>query len=107
MSSLTSYIRRSIARKPAEPLDEKEVVKKPVVGWTDVTASTVINDTLILGFGNGALSCLDTKARVAKEESLSHLELNFTGEEDHYVEKLRTMAIDGLFQHEDIGIKKT
>ena len=108
VTSFTNFIRRSIARKPAEPTEEDKAVaaKKTQVGWTDITASCVIEDTLILGFGNGALACLDTKKSIQKEESITHLELNFSGEEDHHIEKLRTLAIDGLFNESEEGAKK-
>jgi hypothetical protein len=41
---------------------EQEVVQdgKKKYGWYEISASAACGDTLLLGFGNGALVCIDT-----------------------------------------------
>jgi hypothetical protein len=66
LSSITSLFNYGVKKDLA--IEPDKIEKKPVfhpgkkeASWNDITCSCAAGDSLILGFGNGALVCLNTR----------------------------------------------
>ena len=98
LNQMSSYFSSKLGRN-RDTLEQNEAVKlkqiqkqpgkKDKVEWSEITASCAFQDKLIIGFGNGALAII--KADPAEKENV--IKLEFTGEEDTPVDKLRVMNV--------------
>jgi len=68
--------------------------KKDKVDWSEITASCAYKDFLILGFGNGTMANVRIEKSSNIAESISNIDMNFTGEEDLPIDKMRIMTVD-------------
>ena len=69
INGIGSWLKGNNSKKK-EILDtEPEVIQdgKRKHGWYEVSATAACEDVLLIGFGNGALVCLDTKINVKKD----------------------------------------
>jgi hypothetical protein len=69
INSLTSFFNYGVKKDLA--IEPDKIVKKQVlqpgkmeVNWNEITCTCAVGDSLIMGFGNGALVCLDTRSNV-------------------------------------------
>jgi hypothetical protein len=46
--------------------------------WKDISCSCACGDSLMLGFGNGAFMCIDTRNEIALADSIKYKNLYFT-----------------------------
>ena len=75
INSLTSFFNYSTKKEMA--IEPDKTVKKTVlqpgkmeVNWSDITCTCAVGDSLIMGFGNGALISIDTRNNVPVNEAI-------------------------------------
>ena len=73
------------------------------INWSDITCTCAVGDSLIMGFGNGALICIDTRNNVPVNESIQFVDLSFTDSSDKSedkqeqpIEKLKMLYMDPM-----------
>jgi hypothetical protein len=92
INSLTSFFNYSTKKELA--IEPDKTVKKKVlqpgkmdINWSDITCTCAVGDSLIMGFGNGALICIDTRNNVPVNESIQFVDLSFTDSGDKSEDK--------------------
>lgn len=79
-NSVMSYGKKkdTFALETANQIKLKEQPGKRTFDWKDISCSCACGDTLMLGFGNGAFMCLNTRNDIALADSIMYKNLNFT-----------------------------
>ena len=110
LNSLTSFFNYGV--KKDAMIEPDKVIKKPVlhpgkmdVNWDDITCTCAVGDSLIMGFGNGALVCLDTRSNIQLSDSIQFIDLGFTDSneksediQEQPIEKLKMLYMDPMQQ---------
>ena len=106
-SGLRRWTAAKIMKNDGEAAEvEQEIMQdgKRKVQWSEISATCVIGDSIIIGFGNGAVICIDTSQGLEMEKSITYRNMNFTGAENKAVDKLRVLTIES-FGTKDIQVE--
>ena len=92
INSLTSFFNYGVKKEMAIEPDKtsKKTVLQPgklEVEWNDITCTCAVGDSLIMGFGNGALVAIDTRNNVELKDCIQYIDLNFSDSSDKSEDK--------------------